>query len=172
MNKFAPLLLKFALIEIKTASAPFVRRVPLGASFPIPFNSILIPRHPLVIAVKPLIVSIITPNRPLSTGKRVELHCHSYGSRPAAEITWYMNSKKLLNVKNSESMDGNMTSSTLSFIPSSEDNGVRLSCRATNLQINHYWIDDERTLTVHCEFAQVALSFVSHLFASLPVFFR
>ena len=102
-------------------------------------------------SVRPVDVTIITPNRPLSAGHRTEIKCRSSGSRPPSQISWWKGSKKMSNVRDSASSDDvNATISTLSFIPAIEDNGKHLACRADNVQMSYSAIEDGRILTVHC----------------------
>lgn len=48
--------------------------------------------------------------------------------------------------------DGNETTSTISLSVELEDEGVTLSCRASNSHIPGSAIEDSWTLTVHCKF--------------------
>ncbi|CAA9998958.1 unnamed protein product, partial [Nesidiocoris tenuis] len=49
------------------------------------------------LAVKPLSVSILSTQSPLSAFKEYELICESYGSRPAAQVTWWKDNVELKN---------------------------------------------------------------------------
>ncbi|RWS16534.1 Nephrin-like protein [Dinothrombium tinctorium] len=103
----------------------------------------------LDLTLKPIDVRITTPPQALSAGRRTELHCESSGSRPPAQISWWKGSKKMTNVKDNHSSDGNVTYSTVSFIPAIEDNGKYLVCRAENPQMSKSALEEGRTLNVH-----------------------
>ncbi|RWS12880.1 nephrin-like protein, partial [Dinothrombium tinctorium] len=102
--------------------------------------------------LKPLQVKIIRPQSPLSSGHRAELECQTFGSKPAAMISWWKGSKRMDNVLNSISSDGNVTKSKLIFIPTTEDNGKHISCRAQNANLNRA-IEDGITLDVHSNYS-------------------
>ncbi|XP_054168953.1 hemicentin-1-like [Oppia nitens] len=103
----------------------------------------------LELNLKPLEVTIITPNKPLSAGIRTEIKCRASGSRPVPQIFWFKGQKKMPEVRDSVANDGNATISTLSFIPAIEDNGQQLCCRADNHQMTDEEIETNRILTVH-----------------------
>ncbi|GFG35227.1 hypothetical protein Cfor_07294, partial [Coptotermes formosanus] len=46
---------------------------------------------------KPLSASILSSNQPLSADRKYNIECQSVGSRPAANITWWMDTKALGN---------------------------------------------------------------------------
>ncbi|KAJ3650050.1 hypothetical protein Zmor_021760 [Zophobas morio] len=75
-------------------------------------------------------------NNPLSADRVYEIPCQTFGSRPPAKITWSMDNKELLppkyNYSQTDSPDGNVTTSTLSFVATRQDNGRTLTCRASN----------------------------------------
>ncbi|XP_015783695.1 hemicentin-1-like isoform X2 [Tetranychus urticae] len=98
--------------------------------------------------LKPLDVKITSVVNTLSVGKRTELQCLSSGSRPPAKITWWKGNEKMVNVRDTISSDGNVTLSTVSFIPSVEDHGKYLFCRADNPSIDNNGLEDGRTLNV------------------------
>ncbi|KAF5301892.1 hypothetical protein FQA39_LY10547 [Lamprigera yunnana] len=90
----------------------------------------------LEIYFRPLIVEILTSNQPFSADRKYEIPCQTFGSRPPAKITWWMDNKELksynFNYTQTNSPDGNMSTSLLAFTPSRLDNGKALTCRATN----------------------------------------
>lgn len=104
--------------------------------------------------VKPLEVTIIAPTRALSSGVRSELVCRTTGSRPPAQITWWKGNHKLedASVRQTQSPDGNVTLSSLSFLPNHDDDGTAIACRVHNLQMNHPTMEDLIHLTVHCKY--------------------
>ncbi|XP_014294397.1 nephrin isoform X2 [Halyomorpha halys] len=94
---------------------------------------------------KPLEVKIQDSNQPLSAGRLYNLPCTSTGSRPPAQLTWWKGGHRLDKTKETTANDGNRTTSTLSFIPSKEDDGQNLTCKAENPSItgtppiSDYW---------------------------------
>ena len=49
------------------------------------------------------------------------------------------------------SPDGNVSTTTVIFIPDEEDNGKFLSCRAENVQLMSNFVEDQWKLEVHCK---------------------
>nr|XP_046913732.1 uncharacterized protein LOC124494581 isoform X1 [Dermatophagoides farinae] len=99
----------------------------------------------------------------LPAGSKAEFQCQSTGSRPAAQISWWLGNERLSsNVRDSVNEDGNATVSTIVFVPSVEDNGKLLTCRADNLPMPHTALKDERLLNV--QFApQLRISFGTNI---------
>lgn len=102
---------------------------------------------------RPLLVEISPDrkNQPVSAEKSIEVVCKGSGSRPPAQMTWWKGSKQLKRSKESISVDGNITTSILSFTPTSDDSGKFLSCRAENPLIPGSAIEDGYKLEVHCK---------------------
>ncbi|KAK0181656.1 hypothetical protein PV327_003923 [Microctonus hyperodae] len=96
----------------------------------------------------PLDVKIIGVNQPLSVGKRYDIVCVTVGSRPPAFVTWWRDNQQLNNSNETNSSDGNVTTSVLSFIPSKSDAGRHLSCRAENPMMDTIPIEDEWILEI------------------------
>lgn len=99
--------------------------------------------------MKPLNVHITSLQRPLSAGRRVILKCQSFGSRPPALITWWIGSRQLLN--STEVAYDKTTISKLIYVPTIDDHGRVLSCRATNPVMNGNILEDHRVLNIHCK---------------------
>lgn len=120
--------------------------------FPLSFSSFF---H----AVKPLEVTIISPKRILSSGVRTELSCRSSGSRPPAQITWWMGSYqiKAADVRQTLSSDGNISHSSFSFIPTPNDNQMIISCRAQNVILRNVPLEEKMLLEVHCKLLHIFL---------------
>ncbi|RWS23316.1 Nephrin-like protein, partial [Leptotrombidium deliense] len=78
----------------------------------------------------------------LKSGVPIEFVCQSTGSKPPANIKWYIGTKVLENLGESVSEDGSVTTSFLSYVPSIEDNGKRLSCVAANVKYPGINVDD------------------------------
>lgn len=96
---------------------------------------------PLVVRVaidmylRPLEVTLIKSTDELSAGKKYNISCRCRGSRPPAIITWWKDGVSIEGGVISVSADGNTTTSTLSFTPTSADHGLVLSCKASNQRI-------------------------------------
>ncbi|XP_049820104.1 neural cell adhesion molecule 2, partial [Aethina tumida] len=99
----------------------------------------------LELILKPLTARILRTVSPLVADKRYEVSCESAGSRPAAIITWYKGKRQLRRTK--EETRENVTISELSFVPTTEDDGKSITCRAENpnvtglYQETHWKID-------------------------------
>ncbi|XP_067137950.1 synaptogenesis protein syg-2-like isoform X2 [Centruroides vittatus] len=98
--------------------------------------------------LKPLEVRIISTHRTFSEGKEYEVMCQSKGSRPPAQITWMKGNVKIDSSQEITSEDGDTTTSTLTFVPSSEDNRKSLLCRAENPDLPESALNDEWTMNV------------------------
>ncbi|XP_022236797.1 nephrin-like isoform X2 [Limulus polyphemus] len=102
---------------------------------------------------KPLGVWIDNNNRPLSAEKPSKLVCHGTGSRPIAQLSWWIGGKKLQSAKKRSSFDanhiGNKTTSVLIIKPNIDDNGKYLSCRAENPLIPGSAVESGWKLDVH-----------------------
>lgn len=97
---------------------------------------------------KPLSASILSSNQPLSADRKYNIECQSVGSRPAAKITWWMDTKALDAYVEKVSSDGNITYSTLTFTPTLADHGKTLTCRAVNKFIDAAVEEDSWKLNV------------------------
>ncbi|XP_067133866.1 kin of IRRE-like protein 3 [Centruroides vittatus] len=97
----------------------------------------------------PLEVSIEDKRRPLSADKAVDLVCRAKGSRPPAVISWWKGSVKLKTTREKVSSQDNVSTSILTFIPSVEDSGKFLSCRAENQAVSGSALEDGWKLDVH-----------------------
>ncbi|XP_022256925.1 hemicentin-2-like, partial [Limulus polyphemus] len=98
---------------------------------------------------RPLAVRIEKEQAILKAGKTTKLECQAIGSRPAAVVTWWKDGRSLRNVKSSNSVDGNVTTSILTFKPSILDNNKTLICKAQNPLIRNVVLKDEINLNIH-----------------------
>ncbi|XP_022251282.1 hemicentin-2-like isoform X2 [Limulus polyphemus] len=98
---------------------------------------------------RPLVVEVQADRQAFSAGHSVQLICRAIGSRPAAVISWWTEKTQFKNAKSSVSVDGNVTTSYLTFRPSSEDDGKTIYCRAENPFIADSTVQEEKILTVH-----------------------
>ncbi|XP_022240216.1 cell adhesion molecule 2-like isoform X2 [Limulus polyphemus] len=99
--------------------------------------------------LRPFVVEILSPQRPLSVGEKTQILCRSIGSRPAANIHWWKDRKKLTSFA-TIAREGNYTISKLTFTPEVGDNGHYLSCRTDNPLIPNSGLEDGWILNVHC----------------------
>ncbi|KAF4525671.1 hypothetical protein B566_EDAN010660 [Ephemera danica] len=99
-----------------------------------------------VMGVKPLTVSISAKQNPLVADRRYEVTCESAGSRPPAVITWYKGKRQLRRVK--EETRENSTVSELSFVPSTDDDGKYVTCRAENPNVTGAFLEDNWRIDV------------------------
>ncbi|CAH0689953.1 unnamed protein product [Spodoptera exigua] len=105
----------------------------------------------LDINLKPITVNILTKEKQVSADKRYEVECKTTGSRPEAYVTWWKNNRQLKRMAKNFS-ENNETLSVLSLVPSVEDDGKYLTCRAENKHIQDSAIEDKWRLNVHCEY--------------------
>ncbi|KAJ8957725.1 hypothetical protein NQ318_017622 [Aromia moschata] len=112
----------------------------------------------LLIVVRPLTVEILSSNNPLSADRKYEIPCQTFGSRPPAKITWIMDGKELLspdyNATQTDSEDGNSTTSLLFFVPTRQDNGRSLTCRASNHRVQSGVEEATVKLNIFCKYAR------------------
>ncbi|XP_078038283.1 neural cell adhesion molecule 1 [Augochlora pura] len=111
-------------------------------------TNLIMPQTRLVILnmnLKPLVVQILTKESRVSADKNYDVECWTNGSRPNAEITWWKANKQIKTmVKNYA--ENNL--SILSFVPSIEDNGKYLTCRAENPALPDSALEDKWKLDV------------------------
>uniref|UniRef100_A0AAR5Q314 Ig-like domain-containing protein n=1 Tax=Dendroctonus ponderosae TaxID=77166 RepID=A0AAR5Q314_DENPD len=93
----------------------------------------------LELILKPVTINILKTDSPLVADKRYEVTCESAGSRPSAIITWYKGKRQLRRTKG-ENM-GNVTISELSFVPTTEDDGKYITCRAENPNVTGLFLE-------------------------------
>ncbi|KAL4703891.1 hypothetical protein ACJJTC_013068, partial [Scirpophaga incertulas] len=91
---------------------------------------------------RPLWVRLQGGKRPLVAGQSTELVCQAVGARPKPTISWWKGGTRLKTVRETTSTDGNITSSILTFVPSIDDAGRVLSCRAVQPSLPHSTHED------------------------------
>nr|XP_027199500.1 nephrin-like [Dermatophagoides pteronyssinus] len=89
----------------------------------------------LDINLLPIDVQILTNRTKLLAGRKIDINCQTYGSKPAAIIKWFHNDKQLITPNSIESYESNKTFSSITFKPTVYDNGSLLKCRAYNPRI-------------------------------------
>ncbi|XP_056636468.1 hemicentin-2-like [Diorhabda sublineata] len=95
----------------------------------------LVVRTAIDMYLRPLEVTLIGNNPEFSAGKRYNITCRCRGSRPPAIITWWKDGRSLEGGIVNVSPDGNTTTSALAFTPTAADNGLILTCKASNQRI-------------------------------------
>ncbi|XP_022249071.1 kin of IRRE-like protein 3 [Limulus polyphemus] len=148
-------------IEVKTSSTvknilkiPFLQRHDLMAAFICEASNtdLILPFSTSVtvdLNFRPLEVHLVAEGLHLSAGKRAEIECYTAGSRPPARISWWKGNVRLLTAKSVVSVNGNITTSILTFAPSLEDNGIYLSCAAENRLVPGSDMEDGIKLEIH-----------------------
>lgn len=98
--------------------------------------------------LQPLWVRLVGENRPLSSDQTYQVSCEVVGARPFPLISWWKGSLPLRTTKDSISDDANVTVSTLTFVPTVEDSGKVLTCRAAASHSPSSVIEDSWILNV------------------------
>ncbi|KAL7738899.1 hypothetical protein ACLKA6_008480 [Drosophila palustris] len=96
--------------------------------------------------LKPLTVKILDPPSSMIADRRYEVACESSGSRPNAIITWYKGKRQLRRTK--DDISKNSTRSELSFVPTTDDDGKSITCRAENPNVNGLYLETMWKLNV------------------------
>ncbi|KAL3287263.1 hypothetical protein HHI36_001739 [Cryptolaemus montrouzieri] len=99
--------------------------------------------------LKPLTVEIRNTVTPLVADKRYDVICESAGSRPAAIITWYKGKRQLRRTK--DEARENVTISELSFVPTTDDDGKFITCRAENPNVTGLFLETSWKIDVVCK---------------------
>ncbi|KAL1110302.1 hypothetical protein AAG570_008379 [Ranatra chinensis] len=104
-----------------------------------------------MVSVRPLVVNIVNKPARLVADQRYEVTCESAGSRPPAVITWYKGKRLLRKVKDDTREHANLTTSVLSFVPNTEDDGKAITCRAENPNVTGLFVDTNWNIEVVCK---------------------
>nr|XP_027202323.1 uncharacterized protein LOC113796284 [Dermatophagoides pteronyssinus] len=104
----------------------------------------------LELNLRPLNVRITTVHRPLIDGQMIVINCESDGARPPALLSWWKSSKRLEHSVTEEIdlTNDNRTLSTIKFLPTMNDNGKILSCRADHPVLPDSSLEDSWILNV------------------------
>ncbi|XP_043258018.1 hemicentin-1-like [Colletes gigas] len=98
--------------------------------------------------LKPQVVQILTKEPRVSSDKNYDVECRTSGSRPAAVITWWKGEKQINKMAQNYELENNQSLSILSFVPSIDDDGKYLACRAENPAIPGSILEDKWRLDV------------------------
>lgn len=82
-------------------------------------------------------------------GQAYNVSCQVLGSRPPAMTSIFVGSSQLREVNYKINPMGNVTTTTVIFIPSREDQGKFLSCRAENMHLPNNAVEDQWRVQVH-----------------------
>lgn len=113
---------------------------------------------PSPVSVKPVSVKILNSTQSLATNREYKIVCQSSGSRPDANISWYKGKKALKRSK--ELVVRNVTVSVLTFVPTVEDDGRLLGCRAENPKVSSLYLEQFQNISVHCEYIDWKIVFL------------
>ncbi|XP_067207979.1 neural cell adhesion molecule 2-like isoform X2 [Linepithema humile] len=102
----------------------------------------------LNVNLKPVTVQILTKETRVSADKNYDVECRTSGSRPDAMITWWKANKQIKKKAQNYALENNQTLSILSFMPTIEDDGKYLTCRAENPVISDSALEDKWRLDV------------------------
>ncbi|XP_050730811.1 neural cell adhesion molecule 2-like [Eriocheir sinensis] len=97
----------------------------------------------------PLEVTISGSPQHLAEGGVYTLTCEAWGSRPPANLTWWMDGMLMTPAENKVLMEGNVSRSSLRLTPTRENHGAVLSCRADNRDLPASVGEDIVKLNVH-----------------------
>ncbi|XP_042204213.1 nephrin-like isoform X2 [Homarus americanus] len=100
------------------------------------------------VLLRPLSVEIVGGVGKLSAGRPVELVCRAVGSRPPARITWWRDSQQITDVTHTVMNGGNVTTGSVILMPTRQDDGKHITCRASNPDIQHSMLEDSAILTI------------------------
>ncbi|XP_012526674.1 hemicentin-2 isoform X1 [Monomorium pharaonis] len=103
----------------------------------------------LDVNLKPLVVNITNKRFHLSALRTYEIECVSSGSRPEAVITWWKGTHQVKHMARNFADSPNVTRSVLSYVPTIEDDGKFLTCRAENPAVPNSALEDKWHLLVY-----------------------
>lgn len=121
----------------------------------------------LIYLVKPLSVKMSITDDYLLAGRRTQLECLSFGSRPPAQLTWWKEGKKINTSVESVDDNGNWTLSKLLYIPISQDDHKQIVCQAENVNLKGLQIRDTLSFDIFCKHILFCLPFFSYWCPSL-----
>nr|XP_037278207.1 uncharacterized protein LOC119171533 [Rhipicephalus microplus] len=119
-----------------------------------------------IIGVPPASTVITASHTELYFEEPAEFVCTSRGSRPAAEIRWFLGSSPVEPLLYRTTTDGNVTTSFVLVTPTKERNGERLKCVAFNKSLRGSELSSETLLEIKYK-PQVTLEFGAGLKESM-----
>ncbi|XP_028039796.1 nephrin-like [Bombyx mandarina] len=135
---------------------PAIRRADYAAVFTCQAaNSHLVPPKEVSLVLdmflRPLTVEIKKPAETgeggvLTAERRYEVACESAGSRPPAIVTWFKGKRQLKRI--TEELRDNLTMSVMSFVPTLDDDGKPITCRAENPNVTTLSMETSWTINV------------------------
>ncbi|XP_064474679.1 B-cell receptor CD22-like isoform X2 [Ornithodoros turicata] len=99
------------------------------------------------LTLPPLSVRILDRGRAFESDVSEEFRCHVLGSRPPAQVSWWLEDRRLEPFLTEE--QSNATLSTLLLVLSAQLDGSRLTCRALNPRLPEGLWEDSITLSVY-----------------------
>ncbi|XP_076325300.1 nephrin-like isoform X2 [Tachypleus tridentatus] len=103
----------------------------------------------LDVNLKPQYVRISTKKKKLEVDIEQKIKCSTGGSFPAAEMTWWLDGKKIDDDKQTLIGNSSTTASVLTFIPMMRDNKKTLICRAANPRLPESAVEDTWKLDIY-----------------------
>jgi len=104
----------------------------------------------LNIRLRPTSVEIVLPSTALESGRDQQVQCRTIGSNPAALVTWWSGNKQLAYAGNTQVVQTlNGTISTLTILPTMEDDGHILTCRAETPNLPGSAVEDSWRMQVY-----------------------
>ncbi|XP_076164768.1 neural cell adhesion molecule 2 [Ptiloglossa arizonensis] len=102
----------------------------------------------LDVNLKPLVVQILTKEPRVSPDKNYDVECRTSGSKPEAKITWWKGDKQINKTAQNYALENNQSLSILTLVPSIDDDGKYLTCRAENPFLPDSALEDKWRLNV------------------------
>ncbi|KAK7058708.1 hypothetical protein SK128_009687 [Halocaridina rubra] len=97
----------------------------------------------------PLSIKLLGVEGPLSVGIGVTAVCVVVGARPPPTVSWWLNGRPLQSTGERQRDEGNVTESQVVVIPTAEDQGRYLACRAETPGLLLSSFEDGIQLVVH-----------------------
>ncbi|XP_025017403.1 carcinoembryonic antigen-related cell adhesion molecule 5-like isoform X1 [Tetranychus urticae] len=113
------------------------------------FLSVLVTEITIHLNLTPLNTTIQFIKSNVVAGNIEMISCHSYGSKPPANITWFIGDYELNNSRLTIDETNLFSTSLLKFTPSVNHNGKHLICKAINPHFPDYSKTDQILLNVH-----------------------
>ncbi|KAK7572115.1 hypothetical protein V9T40_014587 [Parthenolecanium corni] len=124
-----------------------VRRTDLNSTFKCQASNtnLVLPTQKTVrleLILRPLAVKLRWKPTALIAGEEYVISCESVGSRPKAELTWWMDDKLYEGGKIEDSGNETVSVSSIKFFPTPEDDGHVLKCKGVNPELMDFVLND------------------------------